>query len=198
MIRSSRVEVITAKAEDLDMILEILNEAARWVVSRGRKGWKPGSFSSQSINEQIEREEVYSGRIGGEIVGTITLQWRDKMFWAETPQDAGYIHKLAVRPAYGGKGIGLQLIRWAENQASTIRKRYLRLNCLASDRGLCDYYEKAGFKHIRDVLEQRGLAKSVRKETLKPLPFPDMLEGFWNDEWTHVGFDETAVRYRYT
>jgi hypothetical protein len=73
MIRSSRVEVITAKAEDLDTILEILDEAARWVVSRGWKGWKPGSFSSQSINEQLERGEVYLGRIGGEIVGTITL-----------------------------------------------------------------------------------------------------------------------------
>jgi ribosomal protein S18 acetylase RimI-like enzyme len=86
------------------------------------------------------------------------------MFWAETPQDAGYIHKLAVRPAYTGRGIGLDLIRWAENQASTIRKRYLRLNCSASDRGLCDYYEKAGFKHIRNVLEQRGLASLYEKK----------------------------------
>jgi GNAT superfamily N-acetyltransferase len=104
------------------------------------------------------------GKIGGEVVGTITLQWSDRMFWGETPQDAGYIHKLAVRPAYTGRGVGLQLLRWAEKQASVAGRRSLRLNCLASDRGLCDYYEEAGFKHIRNVIEQRGLASLYEKK----------------------------------
>jgi GNAT superfamily N-acetyltransferase len=76
---------------------------------------------------------------------------------------AGYIHKLAVGPAYTGRGVGLQLLLWAEKQALAAGKRYFRLNCLASDRGLCDYYEKAGFKHIRNVLEQRGLASLYEK-----------------------------------
>jgi GNAT superfamily N-acetyltransferase len=173
MIRSSMVEVITAKPEDLDTVVEILDEAAHWVVSRGWTGWKPGSFSPQSIYKQLERGEVYLGKIGRKIVGTITLQWSDKMFWGRTPQDAGYIHKLAVRPVYTGREVGLQLLLWAEKQAVAAGKRYLRLNCLASDRVLCDYYEKAGFKHICNVLEHRGLA-SLYEKTLKPLPSPDM------------------------
>ena|SRR5438445_7990816 len=84
MIRPSRVEVITAMIGDLDPIVEILDEAARWVISRGWKRWEPGSFSHQSIYKQLERGEAYLGKIGGEVFGTIALQWSDKMFWGDT------------------------------------------------------------------------------------------------------------------
>ena len=95
--------------------------------------------------------------------GTITLQWSDRIFWGEIPQDAGYVHKLAVRRAHAGREFGLQLLRWAEKQASIAGKQYLRLNCLSSDRALCVYYEKAGFRHVRDIVEQRGPASLYEK-----------------------------------
>jgi GNAT superfamily N-acetyltransferase len=155
--------MVTGRVEDLDTVLEILDDAARWVVSQGWDGWKPGSFSRQTILEQLERGEVYLGKIGGETIGTITLQWSDRMFWGEVPQDAGYIHKLAVKRAHAGREVGLQLLRWAERRALSAGKRYLRLNCLASDRGLCNYYERAGFEHVRNIIEQRGLASFYEK-----------------------------------
>ncbi len=65
MIRSSRVEVITAMVGDLDTVVEILDEAARWVISREWKGWEPGSFSHQSIYKQLERGEAYWERLEG-------------------------------------------------------------------------------------------------------------------------------------
>jgi len=50
-----------------------------------------------------------------------------------------------------------------KKQASIAGKQYLRLNCLESDRVLCDYYEKAGFRHVRDIVEQRGPASLYEK-----------------------------------
>jgi len=50
-----------------------------------------------------------------------------------------------------------------KKQASSAGKKYLRLNCLASDRVLCDYYEKAGFRHVLDIVEQRGPASLYEK-----------------------------------
>lgn len=85
------------RAEDLDAVLEILDDAARWVASKGWDGWKPRSFSRQSILEQLERGEVFLGKVGGETACTITLQWSDRLFWGEVSEDAGYIHKLAVK-----------------------------------------------------------------------------------------------------
>lgn len=155
--------MIVGRAEDLETVLEILENAARWMVSNGWEGRKPGSFSRQSILQQLEREEVFLGKIDGETVGTITLQWIDPTFWGKTASDAGYVHKLAVKRAYAGRGVGLQLLQWAENQASAAGRRYLRLNCLASDRALCHYYEKAGFKHVRNIVEPRGLASLYEK-----------------------------------
>jgi len=85
-------------------------------------------------------------------LGTITLQWSDKKFWGDLPLDAGYVHKLAIKRSYGGKRLGLRLLEWAEAKARAEGKRYLRLDCLASNRSIRDYYEKAGFVHVRDTL----------------------------------------------
>ena len=58
-------------------------------------------------------------------------------------------------PAYAGQKIGLQMLRWAESKARTADKRFLRLNCLAEDRKIRDYYEKAGFVYTGDVIGPR-------------------------------------------
>ncbi len=76
-------------------------------------------------------------------------------------------HKLAIRPSSGGKGIGLEMLKWAEAQAKSAGKRFLRLNCLAEDRKIRDYYERAGFVYRGDVVEPRGRA-SLYEKRLSP------------------------------
>lgn len=131
------VEVIRGKAGDFDTVAEILDEAAIWVVSRGWRGWKLGSFSRQSLNEQLGT--------GGDVFGK---DWR-RDCW----QDYSSMERQVVlgRDSTGG-GLHPQTscktsLRWQRSRtraaslgrktALTAGKRYLRLNCLASDRGVC-------------------------------------------------------------
>ena len=131
---------------ELDTVLGILGEAAEWLASRGIPDqWKPGSFSRESFLDQIRRREVYLAGLGEEVVGTITLQWTDETFWKEAAPDAGYVHKLAVKRAFAGRGLGLRMLEWAARQASTAGKKYLRLDCVADNKRICEYYERAGF-----------------------------------------------------
>lgn len=133
-------------------MLAVLEEAAEWLVTKGIEGpWRPGFFSRQAFADQIVRSEVYVSRLGRETVGTITLQWKDELFWPGAPSDAGYVHKLAVRPAYLGRGFGLQMLEWASWTAKLAGKKFLRLNCLAANTKLRGYYEKARFIHVNDV-----------------------------------------------
>ena len=85
-------------------------------------------------------------------VGTITLQWSDEKFWGDVPPDAGYIHKLAVTRSHAGQRLGLRMLEWAETKARAEGKRCLRLDCLASNKTIREYYEKGGYVHVRDVL----------------------------------------------
>jgi len=165
---SANLKVRQAGLHDVDIVLGILDEAAGWLKQREIPSvWKPGGFSCQSFLAQISHGEVYIALVDDHTVGTFTLQWTDSLFWGERPADAGYIHKLAIRPSSGGKGIGLEMLKWAEAQAKSAGKRFLRLNCLAEDRKIRDYYERAGFVYRGDVVEPRGRA-SLYEKRLSP------------------------------
>jgi GNAT superfamily N-acetyltransferase len=139
------IRVVQARASDLDTVLSILEGAAQWLVSRGIDQWQPGSFSRQRIADRIERGEMYLAELGGRPVGTLALQWSDEEVWGNVTKDAGYVHGIAIRRSLAGKELGRELLRWAENRAASSGKKYLRLDCKAGNRGLNEYYERAGF-----------------------------------------------------
>src|SRR5207245_1224968 len=76
-----------------------------------------------------------------------------------------YVHKLAIKRSYGGKRLGLRMLQWAEGKARKEGKRYLRLDCLASNKTIRNYYEKAGFVHVRDT-EAAGWTASLYQKSL--------------------------------
>ncbi len=160
----SHLKVVPAKPEDIDTVLGILDEAAAWIIEQKIPSvWKPGEFSRETFLGQISRGEVHIGLVDEKPVGTITLQWADLVFWGEQQPDSGYVHKLAVRPAYAGQKIGLEMLKWAEAEARRERKRLLRLNCLAADRKIRDYYERAGFLYKGDIVRPKGVAALYEK-----------------------------------
>ena len=164
MAGPTRIEISRAGTADLDTVLGILDEATIGLLEHGIPTvWKPGGFSRQTFLEQIQRGEAYLALVDKAAVGTFILQWSDVQFWGEHPPDAGYVHKLAIKPAYSGRGIGVEMLKWAETAARNSGKKFLRLNCLAADRKTRDYYEKAGFIHVDDVAEPRGTASLYEK-----------------------------------
>jgi protein-tyrosine phosphatase len=157
-------EVVPASVEDVDPVLEILDEAAAWIIDKKLPFvWKPGEFSRQAFLDQIARGEVLMGCVDGKPAGTFILQWSDPFWWGEKPPDAGYVHKFAIRPAHMGRGLGTEMLRWAEAKVRSEGKRFLRLNCIAEDKGIRSYYEKAGFIHLKDVMGPKALASLYEK-----------------------------------
>jgi GNAT superfamily N-acetyltransferase len=149
----SDLKLVRAQGADLDKVLEILEEASQWLSSKGLETqWLPGPAFRQTIKDSIDRGEVYVVKDVKKTVGTITLQWSDKKFWGDIPPDAGYIHKLAITRSHAGQRLGLRMLEWAETKVRAEGKRYLRLDCLASNKTIREYYEKAGYVHVRDVL----------------------------------------------
>jgi GNAT superfamily N-acetyltransferase len=160
----TQFRVVPAKLEDIDIVIGILDEAASWIIEQKLPSvWEPGGFSRETFLEQISRGEVHIGLVGETQAGTLTLQWADPIFWGEQQPDSGYVHKLAVRPAYAGQRIGLEMLKWAEAAAREAGKRFLRLNCLAADKKIRDYYERAAFLYKGDVARPKGLATLYEK-----------------------------------
>jgi len=116
------LEIRGARIADLDVVLSILEQAARWLVCRGIEGWTPGSFSRQRIAERIDRGEMYLAELAGQSVGTLALQRSDEETWGTVADDTGYVHGLAISRGFAGTGLGRELLRWAENMVAASGK----------------------------------------------------------------------------
>jgi GNAT superfamily N-acetyltransferase len=143
------VEILLAVRDDIDDVLEILNEAARWLASRAINQWPTDGFPRELIAGDIARGEVYVARRDRRAVGTFTLQWSDDLFWPGATEAAGYIHRIAVRRE--ARGLGVELIKFAERATAATGRKILRLDCFAGNDSLCGYYERAGFVRLAEI-----------------------------------------------
>lgn len=137
------------------MVLDVLSEAAEWMDSRGRPNW-PARFPTRLIASAAAAGELFVVEIGGAPVATLTLQWSDPRFWGnptlgDEDDDAGYVHRLAVRRAHAGHGLGYRLLDWADGAVRATGRSRLRLDVVSDNERLRRYYEGAGFVHQRDV-----------------------------------------------
>jgi GNAT superfamily N-acetyltransferase len=159
MGRAPRVtlEVRRAGPDDLGAAIDILEEASSWVASLGMDGWVPGSFRSPKgrgyriVRENLAAGELYLAHRDGGPVATVTLQSTDPLYWPDAPQDALYVHRLAVRRDAAGSGVGRALLRWSEEQAIARGRVFLRLDCPSGNPDIRAFYRSAGFEHRGDL-----------------------------------------------
>lgn len=142
-----------AQADELDLYIDFLAEIAEWVEGRGVGHVSASVYRDRKefFSYSIARGEVYFGLIGDDVVGSLRLVAEDPIIWPQAGPDALYIHNLMVRRACSGRGLGHELLAWAEQQTVTAGKTWLRLDCFASNSFLRAYYESAGFSDRGEI-----------------------------------------------
>jgi ribosomal protein S18 acetylase RimI-like enzyme len=145
----TRLEVRAARPDDIDAVADLLAEASAWLQSKGIAQW-PARFSADFLAACIQRGELFVAADGEVIGGTVTLQWSDPPFWGDR-DDAGFVHRLAVRRSYAGSGCGRALLRWAEDEARMRGRSFLCLDTLSSNARLRRYYEDMGFRLVGEI-----------------------------------------------
>jgi len=148
-----------AAASEVADVVGVLNDAATWLAGREVKQW-PVRFAEPPVAAAIARGFVWLARLDGEVAATLTIDWADPL-WGPDDAAAGYLHRFAVRR--GAAGLGRELLGWAVEQVRARDRRRLRLDCVAHNRRLRDYYEAAGFGHCRDI--EVGGGPGQRKTT---------------------------------
>jgi GNAT superfamily N-acetyltransferase len=141
------VTIRPAEAEDIDAVLDVLSEAARWVKSLGIDQW-PERFPRRLVRDALDRAEVFVANGGGDVVGTLMLQWRDPLFWGDR-DDAGFVHRLAIRRSHAG--VGRSLLEWAEQRAVEQGRAFLCVDCMTENLSLRRYYESLGFVEVGEI-----------------------------------------------
>lgn len=171
----TELRIVSARSGDLGRYIDLLEEVADWLFSRGITQWKLGNFrlSTDFYAASIELEEVQLAFIGDELVGTLRLLLREPIVWPDVADDDGvYVYNLAVRRRWADQHLGRRMLTWAEERATALGRQYVRLDCLADNDVLRRYYDQAGFvergeieAHFPDpvgTLQLRRYEKRVR------------------------------------
>lgn len=136
-----------ARVGQIDDVLVVLDEAAERLAAVGVRQW-PRRFEPQWVRPAIEQGHTWLVYVDAQLAATVTLEWSDPL-WDGDRGTAGYLHRLAVRePAVG---LGSHLLGWAAREVDRHNRQLLRLDCVAGNRRLRDYYESHGFQHRGDV-----------------------------------------------
>jgi GNAT superfamily N-acetyltransferase len=142
-----RLSIRQAAVQDIDVVSDILREAAAWLEQSGMLLWRQDELQPNNIAADVHSGLFFLAECDGEAAGTVRFQLEDKLFWPDVPQgDSAFIHRLAVRRRYAGGEISSALILWAIGRTHALGRRYLRLDCEASRSRLRAIYERMGFR----------------------------------------------------
>ncbi|WP_025347992.1 GNAT family N-acetyltransferase [Nocardia nova] len=148
---SSPAVMLSAALDDVPAILALRDELARWMVGNSIMQWVPGEYPAGRLAAEVGSGEWYAlWSESGDLRAAVRLVWSDAEFWGEdTP--AGYIHGLMVAPAARGTGLGSAVLRFCGERTLAHGLTTQRLDVVASNPVLRDYYARHGFAEVREV-----------------------------------------------
>lgn len=159
------IDTKIARPEDLPLVMEILAEAAAGLKEKRIDQWPspPNEHWQRRLAAAVERGEVYTFGVVKYRFAIARFTWSDP-YW---PDDnlAGYVHSMAVRPDMQGQNVGGVILFWAMMKAKRAGKQLLRLDCLASNGRLRQYYENQGF-HFRGLVTDRDYQAALLEKTV--------------------------------
>ncbi|WP_088051101.1 GNAT family N-acetyltransferase [Virgibacillus dakarensis] len=143
-----------ASEKDTANVLQLLKDAANWLKAKEIPQW--GYLGSGGEDEEI-KQDILAGTtyvvedVQANIVATFNLSpkqndW-DMEMWGKRDDKGYYLHRLAVDRGCRNQQIGKRLLRWIDDYL-LIDDGYLRLDCVAANSVLNDYYQRAGFTFV--------------------------------------------------
>ncbi len=149
-----------ASLEHLDYLLEGHKDAAKWLKSKDLDHWQqwhnPNQTMIADVKDGILKKEFYLvENVNALCLGAFRLMKSDPKYWPLKKDKAYYIHNFFINRAHAKQNIGSSVLKKIQCQAEMENIQYFRLDCLASNKELCRYYESQGFKKTGRILDGR-------------------------------------------
>ena len=145
---SEALRLVQCAEKDFTLFIEVIEEAAEWMASKGIDQWKPGWHrdNQQYLLPFLNNENIYLAHSGDELAGAFILSYDGGKLWKGRPGNANYLSKLVIRRKFSGHGASL--LKQAEDKARDDGALMLRLDCLASNERLCRYYMEKSYEPV--------------------------------------------------
>jgi GNAT superfamily N-acetyltransferase len=149
-----------AKLTDLNELENLYNMVNDYLESNiNYPGWKKGVYPiRQHALEGINSNSLFVARVEGKIVGTIILNHKaEKAYhnvrWSfeSDYSDVFVVHTFLIHPEFLNRGIGKQLLNYAEEYGKNLKIKALRLDVYENNMPAIKLYKNCGFNYIGTV-----------------------------------------------
>jgi len=152
-----RLQVRRAAADDLLVILGLIDEAATWLRTRNTDQWArpwPNQVARDArVRQGIRGGNTWIAEEQGTPVATLTYRPHGShALWTQPERDepAVYVSRLIVAREAAGLGIGAAMIDWAGQQAARDwGAQWIRIDVWTTNMALHNYYQGTGFRFCR-------------------------------------------------
>jgi GNAT superfamily N-acetyltransferase len=145
------ISIRQASPDDAATVSAILCEAARWLEEAGMRLWVDDELREADLAADVRAGLFFIAECDGVAAGVVRFQLEDQLFWPDVPMgESGYIHRLAVRREFAGRGVSTAILSWAAERTRSLGRDWLRLDCDAARPKLRGVYERFGFRYHDD------------------------------------------------
>ena len=150
------MRIRTAKIHELPEIMEVTRACAAYLIDKGIMQWNDQYPSKEAFTKDISRQELYvlidEQRIIGMVaMSTLIDEEYKAVEWLTKNKNSIYIHRLAVHPAFQGKGNAQKLMDFAEKYATEQGFNSIRLDTFSKNSRNQRFYEQRGYVRLEDV-----------------------------------------------
>jgi GNAT superfamily N-acetyltransferase len=146
--RNTQVQFNQVRANEFEAVSDILHENAIWLLSKGILQWPLDWLESirSEIKASVDSGLFYAVHIDNKLAAVVEIRTASEDIWGNNQTKALYIHKLAICRKYSGSGLGQKILNRIKFKAIQQNINYLRLDCVAHNNKLREYYESCEFK----------------------------------------------------
>lgn len=145
------VEIIFNEAEKA---ISVMREVTAWGREQGYRVWPDEWLTKEElITPDAQPENFCVGTIDGEIACAFILQWADRHYWPNAPEnEAAYLHKFCVLRKFAGMGMTNLVTEAIRSECRKRGIRYIRLDTGLDEKVVRKIYLNAGYK-IVDIID---------------------------------------------
>ena len=142
-------EIVNTTIQDLDYVFWLFQRAIELQDREGYKVWSEVDINF--LEKDIRNGHQYKILEDLNILCVFSIQFNDAIIWrGRDKNDAVYLHRIVVNPAYRGQKQFQKVLDWTKGFAQKRNLQFIRLDTWADNAKIIDYYKSFGFEWIED------------------------------------------------
>ena len=141
---------------DTNVIFRLYEKARDFQKIKGAVVW-PG-FDPILIKTEIADCRQWKILIDHQVACVWATTFSDPEIWEVLNKDPSvYIHRIATNPVFRGHKLVEEIVSWSKKYAAVNGKKFIRMDTIAGNASLNNYYQKCGLKFLGVVkLKETG------------------------------------------